>query len=94
MATTGTGLLDFGPATVPNVLDATLVITGQAGILAASQAEAWVQPIVTVDHSEDEHIIENITVKCGAIVPGTGFTIYGQCDSPTYGKFTVQWIWN
>lgn len=94
MATTGSATLDFGASTLANSIDTSVAVTGQAAILAASQAEAWIMGAVTADHSEDEHLIEGITVKCGVPSAGVGFTIYGFCDSPTYGQFTVQWVWN
>lgn len=75
MATTGTALLDFG--SFPGASDASIVITGQAGILSNSFVEAWIFPADTVDHSADEHLVETIKVMAGNIVAGTGFTIYG-----------------
>jgi hypothetical protein len=32
---------------------------------------------------------------CGAIVAGTGFTIFAQAPAaPEYGQFTIDWVWN
>jgi hypothetical protein len=75
MSGTGTGLLDFGA--FPGASDTTLVITGQAGIVAGSLVEAWLLPASTADHTADEHWVETIKVMAGNIVAGTGFTIYG-----------------
>ena len=75
MGAQGTAVLDFGA--FPGTSDASVVITGQAGILSGSLAEAWIRPDATADHSADEHMLETIKVFAGNIVPGTGFTIYG-----------------
>lgn len=82
MATTGTASLDFG--TFPGASDASVVITGQTGILSSSLVEAWIFPADTADHSADEHIIETIKVVAHTIVPGTGFTITGINTSEIY----------
>jgi hypothetical protein len=94
VATTGIATLDFGSATNRNTMDASVDVTGQAGILAGSQAEAWIAGASSSDHSEDEHLIEDLRVRCGIPTAGVGFTIYGFCETPTYGQFTVQWVWN
>src|SRR5205807_1334420 len=79
MGAQGTGLLDFGA--FPGASDASLVVAGQAGILAGSLVEAWLLPAATADHTADEHIVETLKVFAGNIVPGTGFTLYGVNDS-------------
>lgn len=107
MAGNGTAILDFGA--FPGVSDASVAVTGQAGIVSGSLVEAWIRPVATADHSADEHMVENIKVIAGNIVAGTGFTIYGfnttnqagyELDVPgekgtrVYGQFTVAWVWN
>lgn len=72
---TGTVALDFGA--FPGASDASIVVTGQTFIGAASRVEAWLRLEASVDHSADEHLIETIRVAAGAIVPGVGFTVYG-----------------
>ncbi len=90
---TGTGTLDFGA--FPGASDASLAITGQAGIVAGSLAEAWLRPIATTDHSADEHMIETLAIFASNIVAGTGFTIYGfntsQTNEPTAGPGAQNW---
>jgi len=73
---TGQGLLDFGA--FPGGSDAQLVVTGQAGILAGSIVRAFLMPAQTADHSADEHWVDGPVVMAGNIVPGQGFTIYGN----------------
>jgi hypothetical protein len=75
MSGTGTALLDFGA--FPGASDATVAVTGQAGIVAGSLVEAWILPAATADHSADEHFVEPLRVMAGNIVAATGFTIYG-----------------
>ena len=72
---TGTTTIDFG--SFPGTSDASVAITGQGSIVSGSLVEAWLRPVATADHSEDEHMAETIKVVAGNIVPGTGFTIYG-----------------
>jgi hypothetical protein len=71
----GSGEVDFGP--FPGAATAQLVITGQDAIAATSLVQAWLTVRQTADHSADEHEIDPPTVRCGALVPGVGFTIFG-----------------
>lgn len=91
---TGTALLDFGAP--PGSDTATVAVTGQAAITAASFVEAWVAiPAAgTADHNADEHWVEELDVRAGNIVAGVGFTIYGRCRvGRTRGQFSVAWAW-
>lgn len=90
-ATTGSTTLDFGSV---GIGDAVKVITGQAGILATSYVEAMVRGEASADHSVDEHLIESLEVRAGDIIPGVGFTIYGQIrEGSAYGLYNVDWVW-
>ena len=75
-ANVGAAVVDFGA--FPGGTDASVAVTGQAGILAGSTVRAWLVPVATADHSADEHLIAatQIDVIAGNIVAGTGFTIY------------------
>lgn len=88
--------IDFGA--FPGKSDTSLAITGQAGIAADSEVEAWIMPLATADHTADEHLVERIDVFAGNIIPGTGFTIYamfrGLGDTRAYGQWNVGWVWN
>jgi len=106
MAGTGTATLDFGA--FPGKTDATVTVTGQAGIGAGSLVEAWIFPTATADHSADEHWVDPPEVYAGNVAAGTGFTVYGvvkkraeigplgrNIDQPRiYGTWTVAWVWN
>jgi hypothetical protein len=72
-ANVGTATVDFGA--FPGSSHASVVVTGQAGIVAGSVVQAWVRPVATADHSADEHMLETLRVHASDIVAGTGFTI-------------------
>lgn len=76
VGTTGTAVLDFGG--YPGTSDASVDVTGQAGIVGTSVVEAWLRLEATGDHSADEHWVESLEVYAGNIVDGVGFTIYGK----------------
>lgn len=92
MATTGTATLDFGA--FPGASDASVAVTGQAGIVSGSLVEAWLRPVATADHSADEHMVETLKVFAGNIVAATGFTIYGfntnQINEPSPAPRTAR----
>lgn len=102
MPGSGTATLNFGA--FPGASDASVAVTGQAGILTGSLVEAWIRPVATADHSADEHMVETLKVFAGNISAGTGFTIYGfntsERNDPRgqgtrlYGQWTVAWVWN
>jgi hypothetical protein len=74
---TGTATIDFGA--YPGKVDTSVTVTGQTGILAGSRVEAWIDTgTATAEHSTDEHIMANalMDITYGAIIVGTGFTIY------------------
>jgi hypothetical protein len=75
VGTTGTATLDFGG--FPGASDASVAVTGQAGIVAGSVVEAWLRLEATGDHSADEHLLETLKVTAGNVVAGVGFTVYG-----------------
>ena len=56
----GTTIIDFGA--FPGAYDTSVAVTGQGSILSTSLVEAWIFPDVTADHTEDEHLIEEIKV--------------------------------
>ena len=94
MATTGTAVIDFG-STATNY--ASVAVTGQAGILTTSQAEAWFMGSTTASNNESNHEQANfvIHVECSIPTAGVGFTINAHTMIGTAaGQFNVQWVWN
>lgn len=84
--------MDFGAGS----LDATVNVTGQAGIGAGSLAEAWIWPVATADNTVDDHLFEEFEMPMAYnVVAGVGFTIYLRCmNGLAVGKYTVAWVWN
>lgn len=68
----GTSIIDFGAG----ASHASLVVTGQAAILAGSLVYCWIKPEATADHSADEHLVETIKVFASDVVAGVGFTLH------------------
>ena len=83
----GTATLDFGA--FPGASDASVAVTGQAGILSGSTVNAWLRPAATADHTADEHLAETLLIFSGNIVAGTGFTIYGVNYSTLFEPVTA-----
>lgn len=79
MGASGTTQVDFGA--FPGASDAYVDVTGQGSILAGSLVEAWLFPADTVDHSADEHLVEQIKAMAGAPTAGVGFRIYAFCTN-------------
>lgn len=93
MGAQGHTTVDFGA--FPGKTQARGSVTGQASILAASDAEAWVRCEDSADHSAEEHGLEDMTVQAISIVAATGFTVVvrpkvGRC----YGLYNISWVWN
>lgn len=93
-ATRGSTTIDFGAW--PGSDSASVAVTGQSGILSGATVRAWLRLEATAEHSVDEHIMAPLRISAGAIVAGTGFTIYAVFDAPvaTYGEWSVQWEWS
>lgn len=99
MGAQGTATLDFGAH--PGSDMASVAVTGQTGIVSGSLVEAWIRPVVSADHSADEHMVEDLYVTARDIVAGTGFTIFGFPRTAPGGKaakligqWTIAWVWN
>ena len=91
--TLGTTTLDFGASPVE---EASVAVTGQAGIVAGSHVEAWFAGDTTADNTLDEHNegAALCPLVAGSIVVGTGFTITAQPIAMLgIGQFTVHWRW-
>jgi hypothetical protein len=105
MGSTGQAALDFGA--FPGAAETSLDVTGQAGFVVTSEVEAWVLPVTTAVHSEDEHLIESIRVMAYWTVDGT-FKIRAYCvpfpqlvainsgiaqSHLLHGTFNIGWAW-
>ena len=90
MGATGSAILNFGTPSKPA---ASVAVTGQAGIVATSKVEGFVRLEASADHSVDEHLVEQLKIKAGNIVAGTGFTIYGEAYPQSSGQWNIDWVW-
>lgn len=94
MGATGTATLDFGAD--PGAEEATVVVSGQAGFVATSHAEAWFQHgDTTADNSATEH--EEAAALCPLACKWTvdgSFEIKGMpLAALGVGQFKVHWTW-
>jgi hypothetical protein len=95
MATgTATSTLDFG--VFPGNSEASVAVTGQAGISATSKVEAFIMGDDTATgHTAADHryAAAFIGLTCGTPTAGVGYTIYGRCLDKMQGAFTVRSAW-
>jgi len=76
-ATVGTTTVDFGAFPGSNFAFNFIL---EPAILAGSIVQAWLYPVATADHSDDEHLTERIRVMPGPIVPGVAFYVNAYFD--------------
>ena len=85
----GTAVLDFGDGST----EAEVVVTGITEVLSTSVILATTRIEATVDHSEDDLLIDPIRTVVKSLVVGEGFTIYGAMDNArTNGLYKVDWF--
>ena len=94
MSTQGIATIDFGA--LPGTSNASVTITGQAGIASDALVDAWLIPEDGADHLADDYVIDGPEILAGNVVAGTGFTIYAKSrgDGFAYGQWKVGWVWN
>ena len=95
MGAVGTAVLDFGAE--PGATEATVAVAGQAGILATSSVEAWIQGATSANNTVADHLVAAALLKVTPGIPtaGVGFTLYGDTLAGlAAGQFTVQWVWD
>ena len=90
MSAQGTTTINFGSkATDTSVFMSSPAITG------GQLDEAWVFPASTASNTADNHWVDNIKVTAGNVQAGSGFTIYGRCDTGfAHGVFNIGWVYN
>lgn len=86
----GQAVLDFGTYGE----DATVDVTGQAGILAGSECFVTVAVTDTPENTVADIFMDPPIVLAGNIVAATGFTIYGRAiEGGLHGRINVNWEW-
>jgi hypothetical protein len=94
MSGIGTAVINFGAH--PGASEASVIVSGQTEITAASVAEAyWMADDTTSDHTASDHryAAAMIGLTCGTPVAATGFTIYARALDKLVGTFTIRWVW-
>lgn len=100
--TPSVGGLTFGTATIsfgatPQA-EASVVVTGQTGILATSFVNVWImQSDSTGTNTTDEHAFAAVSMRLsvGSLVVGVGFTIYATCMfGGATGDFKIKYSYN
>jgi hypothetical protein len=94
VATQGSTTIDFGTSGNDYV---ETVVTGQAWVTGTTDVEAYFMAEATSDNDAQAHALAANFVKLtvGALVAGTGFTIFAVCDDACVtGQFTVRWVGN
>lgn len=88
---TGTATLDFG---VVPADEATILVTGQSGLSAASFLEAFFMKESTADNTVAEH--EEAAARCPLVcefVDATSFNIIASPEAAYgMGTFKVRWV--
>lgn len=93
MANKGTAIIDFGD--FPGSNEASVFITGQAGLPPNAMMDAWIEAIPQGEHTVSDHAYAAtlVAVTAGDPVAGVGFTIRGFSLEKLTGAFTVGWVW-
>ncbi len=94
MATQGNAVVNFG--TGSGSPEASVAVTGQAGLTGANLVEAWALCNESVSGLQDDGAkSEMMNVYASNLVAGTGFTIYMRpMIGNGYGSYNVGWVWN
>lgn len=86
----GSAEVDFGssPRDQARITVLNATITSSSMIILTMNSS-----VHTVDHSEEEHQIEEIKLDSGALVPGVSFDIVATCSDKfgLTGKWAVRW---
>lgn len=91
---TGTATIDFGA--FPGSNEASVAVTDQTAITAASKAEAFVMGDDTSGtHTANDHRYFSALagLTCGTPAAGAGFTIYARSTEKLQGTFSLRWVW-
>ena len=86
--TTGEAILDIGAGNKT----AEVVVPGLSNIQLTSIVYPKVKIETTAEHATDDLLVDPIRLAYKDVIPGTGFTIYGEMDNArANGTYTIQW---
>jgi hypothetical protein len=91
----GTATVNFG--SFPGSNEASVAVTGQTQIGSTPEIKVFVNGSdTTTDHTASDHqylpLLASFTA--GAVVAGTGFTIYARSLEKLQGTFKLTWEWS
>lgn len=90
----GAATIDFGA--FPGTYEASVAVTGQTGISATSDVDAFVMADdTTATHTAEDHkwLPQFAVFTCGTPVAATGFTIYARSRERLIGTYALRWVW-
>jgi hypothetical protein len=91
MSATGTATVDFG--TNPGATYATIDVTGQSGLSAASFLDAFIQTEATADNTAESHTFARQVISCACeYLTATSFRIHCLCQELVWGTFKLRWV--
>jgi hypothetical protein len=91
----GTATINFG--SFPGSNEASVVVTGQTQIGSTPEIKVFVNGSdSTADKTADDHRYLPLfaSFTAGAVVAGTGFTIYSRSTEKLQGTFKLTWEWS
>lgn len=91
----GTATIDFGA--FPGSNEASVAVTGQAAILAATPVEVFMMADDTSGtHTAGDHRYAQMLLGLSSSTPtvAVGFTIHARCAEKMQGTFAVRWRWS
>lgn len=91
----GSATIDFGA--FPGSNEASVAVTGQTSIATGAKCEAFFMADDTsADYTATDHKYAPtfISLTCGDVSDGVGFTIYGRSHEKMQGEWTVNWVWS
>tara|TARA_R110000782_G_scaffold150944_3_gene243671 strand:+ start:136 stop:609 length:474 start_codon:yes stop_codon:yes gene_type:complete len=84
----GQATLDFGTGSITT----STAVTSITGITANSIVMCAVKIVATSEHPVDDLLVDPIRVHTTNVIPGVGFTVYGQMDTGrARGTYTIHW---
>lgn len=92
IAQVGIAIVDFGAW--PGAAEASVVVTGLTALTLTSPVFAWCQGDSTVDHTVDEHYLEEFDCWVSNILAATGFTLTVRPRTGiAYDTFTFRYLY-
>lgn len=85
---TGATTIDFGAS---GSVYASVDVTGQSGLSAASHIEAYVMAEASADNGVDAHVVAPLRLRCEYLT-ASSFRIHAVSDWTLRDVFNVRWV--